>query len=315
MDSKKRLGKGLDDISHLFLSGSAATPAFNRMNPPARKFGQAVNLRTKVWLTLSLVPRLPSAFFTANLAVELARCGRQVLVIETAPLPALDKVFGTAQIQPSLNDLLEQSQKQIVLDGPMGMKILSFRLCPDELRGFALEEQQILFQILRQEEEKAEQILIHAVYEENPSFEKWVGLGQGVILSVDLNADTILQTYRVCKYLYRLQPGLRIGLLGFGKQDKEEWAACMNKLSDAVTRFLGKTLEWYGVIPEDPLIERSIAAKVPLALLDQTAQTSVGFSIAARNLQQETGMAPIRSAAATSFFDWLHRAADIVEGQ
>jgi flagellar biosynthesis protein FlhG len=314
MSSKKRLGKGLDDISHLFLSGSTATPTYNRMSPPARRFGQPVNLRTKVWLTLSLVPRLPSAFFTANLAVELARSGRQVLVIETAPSPALDKVFGIAQIQPSLNDLLEQPQKQIVLDGPMGMKILSFRLCPDELRGFALEEQQILSQILRQEEEKAEQILIHAVYEESPSFEKWVGLGQGVILSVDLNADMVLQTYRVCKYLYHLHPGLRVGLLGFGKQEKEEWAACMNKLSDAVTRFLGKTLEWYGGIPEDPRIDRSIAAKVPLVLLDQTAQTSVGFSIAAQNLQQETGVTPIQSTAAYSFFNGLKGTADIAEG-
>jgi flagellar biosynthesis protein FlhG len=315
MNSKKRSGKGVEDISHLFLSGSVAAPAFNRMSPPARKFGEAVNLRTRVWLTLGLVPRLPSAFFTANLAVEMARCGRQVLVIETSPLPALDKVFGIAQIQPSLNDLLEQSQKQIVLDGPMGMKILSFRLCPEELRGFALEEQQILSQILRQEEEKAEQILIHAAYEENPSFEKWANLGQGVILSVNLNAETVLQTYQVVKYLYHLNPGLRIGVLGFGRQNKEGWAACMNKLSEAVTRFLGKTLEWYGVIPEDPLIDRSIAAKVPLALLDHTAQASVGFSMAVRNLQQEKGMASIRSAAARSFLDGLHRTAGLVEGK
>jgi hypothetical protein len=196
----------------------------------------------------------------------------------------------------------------------MGMKILSFRLCPDELRGFPLEEQQILSQILRQEEEKAEQILIHAVYEESPSFENWVGLGQGVILSVDLNADMVLQTYRVCKYLYNLHPGLRVGLLGFGKPDKEESVACMNKLKDAVTRFLGKTLEWYGGIPEDPRIDRSIAAKVPLALLDQTAQTSVGFSIAAQNLQQGTGMTPIRTTAAPSFINGLKGPADIVEG-
>jgi len=314
MNSKKRLGKGVEDISHLFLSGSTSTPSFNRMGPSVRKIEPAVNLKTKVWLTLSLVPRLPSAFFTANLAVELARCGRQVLVIETAPSPSLDKVFGTAQIQPSLNDLLEQPQKQIVLDGPMGMKILSFRLCPEEFQGFALEEQQILSEILRQEEGKAELILIHAVYEESPSFEKWVGLGQGVILSVDLNADMVLQTYRVCKYLYHLHPGLRVGLLGFGKQDKEEWTACMNKLSDAVTRFLGKTLEWYGGIPDDPRIDRSIAAKVPLSLLDQTAQTSVGFSIAAQNLQRDAGMTPIQSPAAYSFFNGLKGAADVVEG-
>lgn len=87
----------------------------------------------------------------------------------------------------------------------------------------------------------------------------------------------------------------------------------MNKLSEAVTRFLGKTLEWFGMIPEDPLIDRSIAAKVPLALLDHTAQASVGFSAAARNLQPEKGMASIRPGVAYSFFDGLRRTADLVE--
>lgn len=315
MNPPKKLGKGLDDISHLFLSGPSQSPSDKRMIPPGRAIEQNVNLRRKVWLTISLVSDLPSAFFTANLAVELGRCGRKVLVVETAPLPALDRVFGTAQIQPSLIDLLEQSQRQIVLDGPMGMKILSFRLCPDELRGFPLEEQQILAQILRQQEEKAEQILVHANYEENSAFEKWIGLGQGVILSVDLKADWVPEAYRVCKYLFHLNPGLRIGLLGFGNQDEERWAACRNKIGEAASNFLGKTLEWYGVVPEDPLIERSITAKVPAVLLDQSAQSSVGFSNAVRNLQPETGIAPLQTSAAHSFFGWLERPADIVEGQ
>ncbi|HUK55315.1 MAG TPA: hypothetical protein VLY20_01500 [Nitrospiria bacterium] len=313
MNSKKRLGKGLEDVSHLFLSTPAAAPALNRMNLPPRKFGEAVNLKTRTWLVLSLVPRLPSAFFTANLAVELARCGRQVLLIETAPLPSLDKVFGTVQIQPSLNDLLEQPQKQIVVDGPMGIKVLSFRLRPDELQGFAAEEQEILAQILRREEEKAEQILIHAVYEENPSFEKLASLGQGVILSAELNADTILQTYQACKYLYRVAPDLRIGLLAFGKEDRETLTVCMDKLSDASERFLGKALEWYGIIPEEPLIDRSLTAKVPLALLDRTSKASEGFAIAVQNLQQEKGPISDPPLAPYSFVDRLQRPADIVE--
>lgn len=314
MSSKKRLGKSLEDISYLFLSGVSAAPSLNRVQPAVQKRAEGSMSETRVWLALSLVPRLPSAFFTANLSVELARAGKRVLAIETAPVPSLDEVLGTAPIHPSLNDLLEQPQKQITVEGPLGMKLLSFQLRSEALQGFAAEEQEILSQVLRKEEEDAELILIHAVYEETGAFQRWVSLVQGAILTVDLNSETLLQTYQACKYLYQLQPDLRIGLMVFGNRDKEAAAAGMKRLSDAVLQFLGKSLEWYGMIPDDPLIERSLTAKVPLTVLAQTSKAASGFSDAARSLLLGIEGDSNRSGSAYSFFDHLQRAADMVEG-
>ncbi len=313
MSSKKRLGKSLEDISYLFLSGVSAAPSLNRVQPAVQKRAEGSMSETRVWLALSLVPRLPSAFFTANLSVELARAGKRVLAIETAPVPSLDGVLGTAPIHPSLNDLLEQPQKQIAVEGPLGMKLLSFQLRLEALQGFAAEEQEILSQVLRKEEEDAELILIHAVYEENSAFQRWVSLVQGAILTVDLNAETLLKTYQACKYLYQLQPDLRIGLMVFGNRDKEA-AAGMKRLGDAVLQFLGKSLEWYGMIPDDPLIERSLSAKVPLTVLAQTSKAASGFSDAARSLLLGIEGNSNRSGSAYSFFDHLQRTADMVEG-
>jgi MinD-like ATPase involved in chromosome partitioning or flagellar assembly len=314
MSSKKRLGKSLEDISHLFLSGVSSAPSLDRVQPSVQKQAEGSTFETRVWLTLSLVPRLPSAFFTANLGVELARAGKRVLAIETAPVPSLDEVLGTVQIHPSLNDLLEQPQKQITVEGPLGMKLLSFQLRSEELQGFATEEQEILSQVLRKEEEDAELILIHAVYEENSAFQRWVSLVQGVVLTVDLNSETLLQTYQACKYLYQLHPDLRIGLMVFGHRDKDTAAAGMKRLSDAVLQFLGKSLEWYGIIPDDPLIGRSLTAKVPLTILDQTSKAASGFSSAARNLLVGTEGDSNRSGSGYSFFGRLQRTADMVGG-
>lgn len=315
MNSPKRLGKGLEDISHLFLSNPPTPPSLNRPDSTPQKHVEGSKSRTRVWLAMSLVPRLPSAFFTANLSVELARADRRVLAIETAPLPSMDEVLGTVQIQPSLNDLLEQPEKQITVEGPVGMKVLSFQLHLDELQGFAAEEQEILSQVLRKEEESAELILVHASYEESHAFKRWVSMVQGAVLAVDLDSVGLLQTYQACKFLYHIHPDLRVGVIVFGKENRETAAAEMNKLSDGVGRFLGKSLEWYGVIPEDPLIERSLAAKVPLTILAQASKAASGFSTAARNLLLGNESNLGRGESAYSFFDSLRRTANRVGEQ
>ena len=314
MNSKKRLGKGLEDISHLFLSGVPSPPSLGRVQPVIQKQSQGPAPDTQVWLTLSLVPRLPSAFFTANLGIELARAGKRVLAIETGAVPSMDEVLGTVQIHPSLNDLLEQPQKQIAVEGPLGMKLLSFQLRLEEIQGFATEEQEILLQVLRKEEEDAEWVLIHAVYEERSTFHRWVRLVHGVVLTVDLNSETLLQAYQTCKYLYQLQPDLRIGVMAFGDRDQEAASAGMKRLSDAVLQFLGKSLEGYGVIPDDPLIERSLTAKIPLTVLAQTSKAASGFSGAAKRLLLGIEGDSNRLGSAYSFFGRLQRTVDRVGG-
>lgn len=311
MSTKKRLGRGLEDISHLFLSRPSSAPAPGQRHPPTPVGMEVLQPATRVWLALSLVPRLPSAFFTANLIVELARAGKRVLAVETSPVPSLDDVLGTAPIHPSLSDLLEQPQKNITIEGPLGVKLLSFQLRLEEIQGFADEEQEILSQVLCREEEAADLLLIHAVYEETGAFRRWVGMVQGVILTVDLNSATLLETYQVCKYLFQLHPDLRIGINVFGLRDRET-AAGMEKLNDAVGRFLGKSIEWHGMIPDDPLIERSMTAKVPLTVLAQSSKTASGFSAAAKHLLSGMEGRPNRTESADSFFGRLQPPADRV---
>jgi MinD-like ATPase involved in chromosome partitioning or flagellar assembly len=307
MSSNKRLGKGLEDISHLFLSGGSAS-SMGPVPPPTETSPRPPESRIRVWLSLSLVPQLPSAFFSANLGVELARAGRRVLAIETAALPSTEEVLGTVQIQPSLNELLEQPEKQLTVDGPMGMKILGFQLRFDELQEFAAEEQEILSQVLRKEEENAEMIWVHSDYLENDVLQRWVRLVQGVVLTVDLNSTSLIRSYQACKFLYHTRPDLRLGLVVFGKEDNEAAMESIKKLTEAASRFLGKSIEGYGTIPEDSLVERSLAARVPVTILAPTSRTASGFAGVARNLLQADQGRPESTDSFYSFFDRLHRA-------
>jgi len=309
MSSNKRLGKGLEDISHLFLPGGSS-PTGDTVPRPSEKDSESPNSRARVWLSLSLVPRLPSAFFSANMGVELARTGLRMLAVETATLPSMDEVLGTVQIQPSLNALLDQPDKQLTVDGPMGMKILGFQLRFDELQSFVAEEREILSQVLRKEEENVEMIWIHSNYIENDTLQRWVKLVQGVVLTVDLDSTSLLRAYQACKYIYGVRPDLRLGIVVFGKEDHGRAAEGIKRLSEAVLKFLGKSIEWYGIIPDDSLVERSLAARVPLTILAPTSKAAAGFAGVTRLLLQAQEGRPDPSDTYYSFFERLHRAGE-----
>ncbi|MBI3611111.1 MAG: hypothetical protein HY204_10490 [Nitrospirae bacterium] len=305
MSSKKRLGKSLDDISHFFLSRSAPLPSSKVVKPSDRQPEHSALPQTKIWLTVSLVPKLPSAFLAANLSVEWARGGRRVLTIETAPPPSLDEVFGTVPIRPSLCDLLEQPQKQLTIEGPLGIKILSFRLRPEELRTFSPEEQEILLQILRKEEEASDLMVVDVDGQDHSLFREWARVGQGVILAADLRPENVLPTYQVCKYLYHARSDMHIGLVAFGNRERDDGAAGMKKLRDAAARFLGKSLEGCGTIPEDPLIERSLGAKIPLTFLEPTSRIASDLASIAAHLQSARKRDLNETVPIGSFFESL----------
>ncbi len=322
MKSKKRLGKSLEDISHLFLSrpephdekkgATGLVPGDNAKSEkaPVKRIKKAPGGKTRVWLSLSLVPGLPSAFFSGNLAVELARNGRQVLMVETAPVPSLDGIFGSVPIQPTLADLLEQTQKEISFEGPRGIRVLGFRLNPPELNNYSVDERDVLAQIFSREEEEAEMVIVHARYSENPLFDDLLRSAQGVVLAASPTEASITEVYRVCKYLFRANPGLRIGLMAYANGETNGKSSLwMGKLVAATRQFLGKVVEWYGTIPSEPLIERSLAAKVPVTLLDPSSKSAAGFSMVSDKMQG-SGQAAVKkngNGYGYSFFETLHQ--------
>lgn len=305
MRSKKRLGKSLEDISHLFLSGSpqAAETAQGAEADRPGKFDKRIPPR--IWLSASLIEYPPSAFFTANMAVSLARGGLQVFMIETAPLPSMDEVFGMIPIHPSLNALLDQANKQISIEGPPGIRVMSFRFSGEELGGFSDVEQEILSHILIKEEKGADLVMVHSVYSEEAEFDRLLKNVQGLVLAALPDMDSIAGTYRICKQLFQMKPDLRIAFLVYEHPEFSDQAVWRQKLSQAADKFLGKKLEWLGSIPDDPLIARSLAAKVPVTLLYQSSKVSSCFDRAAEQMLKDSGVGDITPSP--SFIEGLSR--------
>ncbi len=307
MKSRKRLGKTLEDISHLFLSpGGTGGPSDIKHSPetvsesPGRE-------GARIWMVISQAREILSAFFPGNLGVELARLGQRVLAIETTPLPSLDEIFGTDPLQPSLNQLLDRSDKQLVIEGPAGLNILSFRLSPGELQGFPTDEREILAEVLRKEEAAADLILIHADYSEDLSFMSVLKTSQGLILAACPGTNTPQEIYRILKRLFHVRPRLQVGIILYGGPGGEADSTWREKVDRGVTEFLGKRVQWLGSVPEDASIRKSLEAKIPLGLLEPESPAASALAEIAMKLQDSVKGAQDRSRPIPSFFNHLHQ--------
>jgi len=267
MEPKKRLGKGLEDISHLFLSPaqppqqkSALTE--NRPEPIAR------GSLPRVIGVISGTPDIPTIFWTGHLALALARDGKKVLVVDVGTdKDELASVLQPVAIQPSLGDLLDQPEKAVTVDGPLGLRVLAFQMQREELRRFKQEEREILFQILRKEEQQADALLL------NISFD-WTDLDALSYLKCLHEAVLVVSTrdllgaYRILKVLVHVQPGLRVGLVEY-REPEATTQTRVDRIVMASKEFLKRSPLVLGWIPSDSFMMQSIAAKAPLLLSDQ----------------------------------------------
>ncbi|HSG04831.1 MAG TPA: hypothetical protein VLB09_00380, partial [Nitrospiria bacterium] len=189
-----------------------------------------------------------------------------------------------------------------------GIRVLGFRLDPHELKNFSVDEQDVLSQIFSREEEEAEMVMVHARYSESSVFENLLRSAQGVVLAVSPTGASMPEVYRVCKHLFRVNPGLRVGLMAYASGETNGKSSLwMGKLVSASRQFLGKDVEWYGTIPSEPLIERSLAAKVPVTLLDPSSRSAAGFSGISEKMQEKVQTAARKNGNGYSFFETLHQ--------
>jgi MinD-like ATPase involved in chromosome partitioning or flagellar assembly len=273
MDRKKRLGRGLEDISHLFLS--PVKPVESEPSQPEKKQacrtgGPAIAARSSRPRVIAVVGRTPgvsSIFWAGHVASALSRCGKKTLVMDVGTKrEELVLVLKSMAIHPTLGDLLNQSDKSIAIEGPLGFRILTFQLQLGELREFKEEEREILFQILREEEQLADVLLLNISLDLNQSDAlSYLRCLQEAVLVV--SAQDLPEAYRTLKILFHVRPSLRVGLIEYARSDSYPQGG-LQKLVLACGEFLRQSPMVLGRIPPDSSMMRSVMTKTLLELSD-----------------------------------------------
>ena len=231
---------------------------------------------------------------TVNLAIQLSRLGKKVII--------LDADFGLANIEvmlgirPDYNlaDLMFRGKdlKEIIIPGPENIGFISGGSGIQELSRLTREQVVYLVQKLYELDELADIILVDTGAGISDSVLEFVSASNEVLLVATPEPTSITDAYALLKTLNRRS--------GFSKEDTvlrmvanrikgdEEGEALYNKLGIVVEKFLNLQVEYMGGIPDDPNCGKAIMQQSPITLSEpRSASVKAIASIAAKIAQSE----------------------------
>ena len=239
MHRKKRLGKGIEDIAHFFISRDPEIES--EVAPPAPVEEEDSQRRNhRVIGIISQTPGIPGAFWACHLAQGLTGKGKKSLLVDIgSDFETLTSLLSPVTIQPSLNELLNQSDKTITYESPDGYQILSFQMRVEELYQFKPEEREILFQILCREEEENDVILINMDFDLlEPNVSAFLRNLHEVVLVV--SPDDLIGGYSMLKTIFQARPEMVVRLLGSGSPGGDQQDE-IERLITGSRQFLGRS--------------------------------------------------------------------------
>jgi len=241
---KKRLGRGLNEISHLFVSSEkGATKISPRLIPVS-----SLSMPPRCLAVMSVEPAASRSVLIA-LAFSLAVHRVRVFLVEMGNEGTdLGTLLGISRLSPSIKDYLAKGEHPFLFYHSPSIKLLSFHLNQKDFKTLPDHEREILYRVLLQEECSADFILVHMSPQELEMDSYTIGIVDELIFLVSPNLHG-LQVYRSIKKVVQSNEGIGLGVLFSGFPNQEEALDCFHHLSNGVSKFLGVSIINYGIIP------------------------------------------------------------------
>ncbi len=201
----------------------------------------------------------------SNLALARTRMGERVLLVDfDAGLANAHLLLGLAP-DYDLGHVMEGrvSARDALVEGPLGMKLLSGGVGRDALINPTRRELDRLFKALRPMEDEFDLIII----------DHGAGMGYSTVAHLAATSTLILVTnhevtalsdgYALYKRAMMVNKTLRVGLVVNRAPDEHLAHAAWERFRAASQRFLGLQPEFIGWVPADPAVGHSVQSRVP----------------------------------------------------
>ncbi len=233
----------------------------------------------------------------SNLALARTRMGEKVLLVDfDAGLANAHLLLGLAP-DYDLGHVMEGrvSARDAIVEGPLGVKLLSGGVGRDALINPTRRELDRLFKALRPMEDEFDLIII----------DHGAGMGYSPVAHLAATSTLILVTnhevtalsdgYALYKRAMMVNKTLRVGLVVNRAPDERLAQAARERFCAASQRFLGLQPEFIGWVPADPAVGHSVQSRVPVIV-------HAPESSAAKAISGIAKWTPIDHARTTSAF-------------
>lgn len=218
-----------------------------------------------------------------NLAVELQKQGKRVLIFDADfGLANVEVMFGAIP-QFTLSDLIYQGKniKDIITPGPIDIGFVSGGSGIVGLSNLNKDEIAFIIRNMAELDNIADIIIIDTGAGISDSVLEFVMFSSEVLLVTTPEPTSLTDSYSLLKALHRnpnfQKDETQIKVISNKVSSLQEGQALFNKLNTVANRFLNMEIEFLGTIPHDRKIEEAVMQQQPVTLHLPTAKSAIAF--------------------------------------
>jgi len=307
------LGKGLEDVSHLFLSSqesSSSSPADENSAAHPAADPQEKEIARVVAVTGDH-RCLEKSFLVCNVAVELARRRRQVGIIDADPsFPDQPFLWGRRPGDSLARLAVDENGRrpEIILEGLLGVKILTLDVDLQHLRELPESSREKLWSGLRSFESDARVILVDTPASIDGNAGLIHRLADQIVVMVPSDPLGMMDAYSVIKRILAARPEVALGIVIYQVRMVSEAQSIFEQMTRTLGEFLNVTVINLGYLYADVNIERSILQRTPLCLTPARSRAAQCLAQIAERLWIQP---PLRERKERSFFQDLRQTLEV----
>ena len=225
-----------------------------------------------------------------NLAVQLSRLGKRVIIFDAdIGLANVEVMFGVIP-KYNLSDVLYRGMaiRDIITKGPMNIGFISGGSGVMGLNNLTRDQILSVVSKLSELDSMADIVLIDTGAGISDSVMEFVLASPEVLLITTPEPSSLTDSYSLIKTLYR-NPDFNyketvINVIANRVNSAAEGQAVFDKFSSVVSKFLNWNVNYLGLIPQDPDVERAVRQQQVVSLYDPQAESSQAFAKIAESL-------------------------------
>ena len=254
MKQSKKMGRGLEDFSHLFLSSPSEKP---------EQRDEKVKESTEREKSLSVPARSlcitsdkgvhERSVVAIQLALEIARRGKNIVLFDADfSLPRLGMLIDDSVQQKSLMHLIDSNEQETPAVGDYkGINLITVDADISTCHSLSSHEREVLANHFNAIEENADVILVVIAPEVTALMRAFLNVVNEIMVVVPQPVAEMINAYGVIKSIFNCNSAARVALLASRVTPPSQAEAVFTKMQQVVDKFLHKSLYSYGYLSAD----------------------------------------------------------------
>ena len=229
--------------------------------------------------------------FSTNFASLLVNAGKKVVILDMDIGMGNIHILIGKTVQVSLTDYLEgdRALEDVIYEGPNGLQYISGGSGMTSI----IEWSPIMFDKLIEAFQSLQTQFDYILFDMGAGATSWslqllTSVDEIIVIST-AEPTSIMDAYSMMKYIYLKDSDKTFYLLCNRVFNREEGDETLDRLQSVMQRFLSKEVIKLGLLPEDPVVRKSVREQVPFTILYPEAPISKTMQkIVLRFIQKST---------------------------